>query len=97
MKGEAMQRSYSDYIKTGQMTQLEAIKHNTVRNGGRVAMAGVLAAHVRDSLPADAAAFGVLDTLAVRLVEWYGPAGAAEVLRHYAEVCERQKPAAING
>ncbi|MBZ9821925.1 MULTISPECIES: hypothetical protein [unclassified Mesorhizobium] len=92
-----MTRSYSDYIKSGQMTQLEAIKHNTVRNGGRVAMAGVLAAHVRDGLPADAAAFGVLDTLAVRLVEWYGPAGAGEVLRHYAEVCERQKPVAANG
>ncbi|RUX02527.1 hypothetical protein EOA27_32070 [Mesorhizobium sp. M2A.F.Ca.ET.037.01.1.1] len=92
-----MPRSYSDYIKTGQMTQLEAIKFNTVRNGGRVAIAGVLAAHVRDGLPADAAAFGVLDTLAVKLVEWYGAAAAGEVLRHYADVCERQKPATTNG
>ncbi|MEI9402344.1 hypothetical protein [Mesorhizobium argentiipisi] len=92
-----MPRSYSDYIKSGQMTQLDAIKHNTVRKGGQVAMAAVLAAHVRDGLPADAAAFGVLDALAVKLVEWYGPAAAGEVLRHYAEVCERQKPAATNG
>ncbi|MER9506002.1 hypothetical protein [Mesorhizobium sp. M0579] len=88
-----MPRSYSDYIKTGQMTDLEAIKHNTVRNGGRAHMAAALAAHVRDGLPADAAAFGVLDTLAVKLVEWYGAPAAGEVLRHYAEVCERQVPA----
>ena len=85
-----MPRSYLDYIKTGQMTDLQAIKHNTVRGQARIHTAGVLAAHVRDGLPADAAAFGVLDTIAVRLVEWYGPAAAGEVLRHYAEVCERQ-------
>ncbi|RUU99446.1 MAG: hypothetical protein EOS20_17180 [Mesorhizobium sp.] len=85
-----MPRSYNDYIKTGQLTDLEAIKHNTVRQGGRVAIAAALAAHARDGLPADAAAFGVLDTIAVKLVEWYGPAAAGEVLRHYAEVCERQ-------
>lgn len=85
-----MARSYSDYIKTGQMTDLEAIKHNTVRTQGRKAIAGVLASHARDGLPADAAAFGILDTIAVKLVEWYGPAAAGEVLRHYADVCERQ-------
>lgn len=83
-------RSYSDYIKTGQMTDLQAIKHNTVRNGARTHIAATLAAHVRDGWPADAAAFGILDTIAVKLVEWYGPAAAGEVLRHYAEVCERQ-------
>lgn len=85
-----MPRSYLDYIKTGQMTDLQAIKHNTVRSQGRIHIAAALAAHVRDGLPADAAAFGVLDTLAVKLVEWYGPGAAGEVLRHYAEVCERQ-------
>lgn len=85
-----MPRSYSDYIKTGQMDQLEAIKHNTVRNQNRVAVAGVLNSHARDGLPADAGAFGMLDTIAVKLVEWYGPEGAGEVLRHYATVCERQ-------
>ncbi|MER9003295.1 hypothetical protein NKI15_06660 [Mesorhizobium sp. M0862] len=88
-----MPRSYLDYIATGQMTDLQAIKHNTVRHQGRIHIAAALAAHVRDGLPADAAAFGVLDTLAVKLVEWYGPAAAGEVLRHYAAVCERQVPA----
>ncbi|QKC89961.1 hypothetical protein EB230_17275 [Mesorhizobium sp. NZP2234] len=85
-----MARSYSDYIKTGQMTDLQAIKHNTVRTQGRKAIAGVLASHVSDGLPADAAAFGILDTIAVKMVEWYGPAAAGEVFRHYATVCERQ-------
>lgn len=85
-----MKKTYSDYIKTGQMDPLEAIKHQTVRNGGRDGMAHILAKHIAQQLPADAAAFGALDCVAVKFVEWYGPVAAGEVFRHYAEVCERQ-------
>lgn len=83
-------KSYSDYIKTGQLDQLTAINYNTVRAQARQTVAKSLAEMVKMDLPADADAFGVLDTVAVRLVEWYGPAQAGEVFRHYAAVCERQ-------
>lgn len=87
-----MVNSYSDYIKTGQMDHLTAIKHNTCRATARTALAKTLAEHVARNLPADASAFGALDTIAVKMVEWYGPSDAATVFRHYADVCERQNP-----
>lgn len=82
-----MADSYSDYIKTGQMDALTATKMTVGRSTSRVGMSRMLA---NPNLPADAMAFGALDTIAVKLVEWYGAADAAKVLRHYADVCERQ-------
>lgn len=85
-----MIKSYSDHIVTGELSQLDAIKNQSVRNGAMTGFASVLASHAKQGLPADAAAFGALDVIAVNLVKWYGPAEAAVVLRHYADVCERQ-------
>lgn len=87
-----MAKSYSDYVKTGQMSHLDAIKHNTVREQSRRGMSNTLAVAEGAGMPADAAAFGALDVIAVRFVKWYGPEAAAEVFRHYAEVAGRQKP-----
>lgn len=87
-----MPKSYSDYIKTGQMDQLTAIKHNTCRRLAREAVKKTLTEHASHDLPADASAFGMLDVIAVKFVEWYGPAEAAEIFRHYANVSERQAP-----
>lgn len=85
-----MKRSYSDYIKTGEMDQLTAIRNQSIRDAAKIGMSKLLAETARQGNPADAAAFGGLDIIAVKLVEWYGPADAAKVLRHYADVCERQ-------
>ena len=85
-----MTKGYSDYIKTGDMSQLEAIKYQSVRDGAKAGFTRMLAEHAKQGLPADAAAFGALDIIAVNLVKWYGPEEAGEVLRHYATVCERQ-------
>ncbi|MGZ2374926.1 hypothetical protein ACVI3U_002829 [Sinorhizobium medicae] len=81
-----MKRSYADYIKTGEMDQLTATRHQSIRDAAKAGMLKVLAETARQGNPADAAAFGGLDVIAVR----YGPADAATVLRHYADVCERQ-------
>lgn len=86
-----MAKSYSDYVRTGQMDQVEAIKHNTIREQSRQGVTNSLKAFADAGLPADAAAFGALDVVAVKLVEWYGAEAAGKVFRHYAEVCERQK------
>jgi hypothetical protein len=85
-----MTNRYSDYIKTGEMSQMDAIKHQSVRDGAKAGMMATLAHHAKQGLPADAAAFGALDIIAVNLVKWYGPDAAATVLRHYADVCARQ-------
>jgi len=85
-----MIKSYSDHIKTGELSQIDAIKNQSVREAARHAMSMTLAAHVKQELPADAAAFGVLDLIAVKMVEWYGPEAARDVFNHYAEVCGRQ-------
>ena len=85
-------KSYHDYIRTGQMTQLDAIKHQSVRNASKAGMLSTLRATAEQGLPAEAAAFGALDVIAVKLVEWFGPEQTGEVFRHYAEVCERQQP-----
>ncbi|OHV73346.1 hypothetical protein [Ensifer sp. LCM 4579] len=86
-----MTKNYSDYIKTGEMDQLSAIRHQSIRDAAKTGMLKLLAETAKQGNPADAAAFGGLDIIAVKLVEWYGPAEAATVLRHYADVCERQK------
>lgn len=82
-----MSKSYYDHIKTGQIDPMKATEMQVGRERARAGMASFLAA---PGLPADAMAFGALDTIAVKLVQWYGAAQAGEVLRHYAEVCERQ-------
>jgi hypothetical protein len=92
-----MTKGYSDYIRTGQMTQMDAIKNQSVRDATKHMISKALAQTAADGLPADAAAFGALDIVAVKLVEWYGPAEAAEVFTHYAEVCGRQKPKGSEG
>lgn len=81
---------YSDYAKDGSMSPHEAHANDTVRKGARELMQNHIAETARDGLPADAAAFGALDVIAVSLVQFYGAEKAAEVLRHYAGVCERQ-------
>ncbi len=91
-----MPKSYSDYIKTGQMDHLAAIKNNTVRNTSKSGMFQTLANLAGQGLPADAGAFGALDAIARMFVKWYGPAATGEVFRHYATVCERQ-PAKTEG
>lgn len=87
-----MTKTYHDYIRTGEMTQQEAIKHQSVREAAKSGMRATLDAVAAQGLPADASAFGALDIVAVKLVEWYGPDQTAEVFRHYVDVCERQKP-----
>lgn len=82
-----MSKSYYDYIKTGQIDPMRAAEMQTGRERSRSLMAGYITA---PGLPSEAMAFGALDVVAVKLVEWYGAAQAAEVLRHYATVCERQ-------
>ena len=59
-----------------------------MRANGRQTIESVLRP---DPLPIhEAFGFGMLDGLAVRLVLWYGADAAAEVFRHYADVCQRQ-------
>lgn len=91
-----MSKSYYDFIKTGQIDPLKAAEMQAGRTRARQGMADFLNAK---GLPSDALAFGALDVIAVKLVEWYGAGEAGEVLRHYAAVCERQgsKPEAGNG
>lgn len=92
-----MSKSYYDYIKTGQIDPMRAAEMQTGRERSRSLMAGHITA---PGLPSEAMAFGSLDAIAVKFVEWYGPEDAAKVLRHYATVCERQKTkaeAAANG
>ncbi|MCB5201686.1 hypothetical protein LH464_04235 [Neorhizobium sp. T786] len=88
-------KTYHDYIRTGEMTQQEAIKHQSVREASKAGMRATLDATVKQGLPAEVSAFGALDIIAVSLVKWYGPAAAGEVLRHYAEVCERQAQTSV--
>jgi hypothetical protein len=85
-----MPKSYSDYIKTGQMDHLTAIKNNTVRTSSKNCMHQIMADLAGQGLPADAGAFGALDAVAVKFVEWYGPKATGEIFRHYGAVCERQ-------
>ena len=85
-----MTKTYHDHIKTGDLTQMEAIKLQSDREAARSGMAATLDATAAQGLPADTSAFGALDTIAVRFVQWYGAAAAADVFRHYAEVCGRQ-------
>lgn len=82
-----MSKSYYDYIKTGQIDPLKAAEMQVGRERARSGMAGFL--NIK-GLPSDALAFGALDVIAVKLVEWFGAASAGEVLRHYASVCERR-------
>lgn len=92
-----MSKSYYDHIKTGEIDPLKATEMQVGRERARQGMADFLNTK---GLPSEALAFGALDTVAVKLVHWYGPEDAAKVLRHYAAVCERQKSkaeAAANG
>lgn len=83
-----MPKTYFDHVKTGAMSAADAMSAQKARATGRSVAASAL-----PSFPAvnqEAYTFGMLDTMAVRFVEWYGPAAAAEVFRHYADICERQ-------
>ncbi|NKW09460.1 hypothetical protein HGG76_06085 [Ochrobactrum tritici] len=94
--GTAMQRKgtrdekYADFIKTGDLEPMEALKMQSVRDAARAGATDILAHHSAQGLPCDAAAFGMLDAIAVRFVEWYGPEQAEKCFRHYGEVCARQ-------
>lgn len=80
-------KSYMDYIKTGELSADEAVELEATRDAARVQIGRMLST---SEVQPDAAAFGALDVIAVRLVQWYGAAAAAKVFRHYAAVCERQ-------
>lgn len=83
-----MPKTYFDHVKSGAISAADALTAQKARTAGRSVTAATL-----PSLPAvnqEAYAFGMLDAMAVRFVEWYGPAAAGEVMKHYAAICERQ-------
>lgn len=83
--------TYQDYVADGRMTPQEAEMNERLRTQSRDSMSTVLKSYAEQGLPADTAAFGALDTIAVHMVQWFGPDKAASVFHHYAKVCRRQK------
>jgi hypothetical protein len=85
-------KTYFDLVKTGRMDIAEAASAQRMRESGRNTMDSMLPPSPKARH--EGYAFGILDGLAVRFVQWFGPSGAGEVFRHYAAVCERQTTAA---
>lgn len=79
-------KSYRDYIVTGEMDQQTAAVAEATRGIARFTATKMLAP-AANGAPVDTVAFGMLDVVAVKLVEWYGAEAGAEVFDHYAKIC----------
>ena len=84
-----MAKSYFDLVKCGLMNLAEASDAQRGRESARSTIDSMLPPVPKAKH--EGWAFGLLDMLAIRFVQWFGPVAAAEVFRHYAAVCERQK------
>lgn len=79
-------KSYRDYVSTGEMSEKDAAVAEATRGVARFTATKMLAP-APNGAPVDTVAFGMLDVVAVKLVEWYGAEEAAQVFDHYAKVC----------
>lgn len=87
-----MTKSYWDHVQTGDLTPGLALKMTGERNVAKSNALATIGAHGKagGGDAAEATAFGMLDGVSVALVKFYGGPAAAEVLRHYAEICGRR-------
>jgi|GEM_PF-6587388 len=81
--------SYFDLAKLGLMSLADAAEAQHMRECARRTMDSVLPPVAKPKN--EGWAFGTLDGVSARLVDWFGPVVAAEVLRNYANDCERKK------
>lgn len=80
-------KNYRELAEAGQISEHESAQMQAARDAARITARDLMAG-AGDSV--EPVAFGFLDTIAVRLVAWYGPEAARDVFAHYAEVCGRQ-------